>query len=492
MKCLFRLESLSGVCNRILPVTKQEFLELLRRVKAERLLSSETDILFEAAKGDRYSLSLNFIQFSSVLGSQINSEYDNGFKFECTTGEGSDVVVLFQDKFKEFADSLRGQNAREIKVKVLGYDSLYQKPILGYFEEEITEQESSTEPDTEPNTEGNLDPLPNSKPHHWGTGYNKEGRAREWPSVRENEGPINEGAQKPEKLPPKPKSNLFGVIIWGVSIAAIMVLACWFSAYQIAKLDSSKPSKKADPHAAQEAFLLEWYKNTSKAEASFENGQLVTARQLIGNFLYLRKKKGFEPNKGMDEVLTYRSYYLLGKIYDLLEDSYKSCQNFLKAKNTASNPYRYDRRELEGFIERQFLKLKEQGMGGLIDETRKALKPVNQKWLDSVVEIAADETAIDVTPDGETIVLIQTMEPYSGWVKFFHDSGAIKELIHYDHGQRHGHYRSWKIDGSVASIATYHKGKKTGLNPTFGDDGKAYNIPMYRDGKLLEPRKGYE
>lgn len=95
MKCLFRLESLSGVCNRILPVTKKEFLELLRRVKAERLLSSETDILFEAAKGDRYSLSLNFIQFSSVLGSQINSEYDNGFKFECTTGEGSDVVVLF-------------------------------------------------------------------------------------------------------------------------------------------------------------------------------------------------------------------------------------------------------------------------------------------------------------------------------------------------------------------------------------------------------------
>ena len=86
---------------------------------------------------------------------------------------------------------------------------------------------------------------------------------------------------------------------------------------------------------------------------------------------------------------------------------------------------------------------------------------------------------------GIQFFFLKPRRPYSGWAKFFHNSGAIKELIHYDQGERHGHYRSWKIDGSVASIATYYKGKKTGLNPQFGDDGKASNIPLYRNGKPI-------
>jgi antitoxin component YwqK of YwqJK toxin-antitoxin module len=91
-------------------------------------------------------------------------------------------------------------------------------------------------------------------------------------------------------------------------------------------------------------------------------------------------------------------------------------------------------------------------------------------------------------PVAEILVLNQTKEPYSGWVKSFHEAGSIKELIHYAQGQRHGHYRSWKIDGTVASIATYQKGKKTGLNPTFGESGQVDSIPMYKDGRLLEPK----
>ena len=49
-------------------VIKKEFSELLKRLKTERLLSSEAEDLFRAAKGNRYSLKLNFIQFSLALG----------------------------------------------------------------------------------------------------------------------------------------------------------------------------------------------------------------------------------------------------------------------------------------------------------------------------------------------------------------------------------------------------------------------------------------
>tara|TARA_B110000003_G_scaffold190706_1_gene189459 strand:- start:6257 stop:7114 length:858 start_codon:yes stop_codon:yes gene_type:complete len=134
-------------------VIKKEFLELLKRLQNERLLSSEAADIFRIAQGNRYSLKLNFIQFSSVLGRQINSDYNDGYKFECITEEGLDVLVLFQGEHKELVGSLSGQTSRETNVQVLGYDSLYQKPILGYVEEEITQQESDVEDDLEAEAE---------------------------------------------------------------------------------------------------------------------------------------------------------------------------------------------------------------------------------------------------------------------------------------------------------------------------------------------------
>ena len=124
---------------------KKEFSELLKRLKTERLLSSEAEDLFRVAKGNRYCLKLNFIQFSSVLGRQLDSNYNSGYKFECITEEELDVLVLFQDEHEELVGSLSGQTSREINVQVLGYDSLYQKPILGYVEGEITQQELDVE-----------------------------------------------------------------------------------------------------------------------------------------------------------------------------------------------------------------------------------------------------------------------------------------------------------------------------------------------------------
>ena len=494
---------------------EKEFLELLKRLKNERLLSSEAENLFSAAKGNRYALKLNFIQFSSVLGRQLNSDYNSGYKFECITEEELDVLVLFQDEHKELVGSLSGQNSREINVQVLGYDSLYQKPILGYLEGEISQQQLEGEDDgqgevkgkseanaevevkAEVKAEGGVEAnnkvkdLLESGPNYREEDPKKLGAELKEGGAWESKRPINESVEdailnrdqfkEDGDFPDEPK-NTVGNVITGLFIIFVLVVLPAFLGSHTDDSERPKVSKQLD---SKQGFLLKWARNTERAEQSFGSDKLGAARHNITEYLYLSKKKGFKGDNGMAEVYTYRSYLLLGKIYDRLEDSYKACQNLLKAKKTASNPYRYDRRELENLIDKQFLKLKEQGMGDLIDEKKRALTPINQKWLESVIEIAADEEKIGVASDGYSIFFLKTKEPYSGWAKFFHDSGAIKELIHYDQGERHGHYRSWKIDGSVASMATYYKGKKTSLNPQFGDDGKAYNIPLYRNGKPI-------
>lgn len=176
---------------------KKEFLELLKRLQNERLLSSEAADNFRIAQGNRYSLKLNFIQFSSVLGRQINSDYNDGYKFECITEEELDVLVLFQGEHKELVGSLSGQTSRETNVQVLGYDSLYQKPILGFVEEEITQQESDVEDDLEVEAEAEVEDEVQAK-------YNiknilKSGTNHSTEDPKKVEGELKEGSA-PKKL----------------------------------------------------------------------------------------------------------------------------------------------------------------------------------------------------------------------------------------------------------------------------------------------------
>ena len=240
-----------------------------------------------------------------------------------------------------------------------------------------------------------------------------------------------------------------------------------------------------------------FYSNLRKAERSFERGQLAAARLQARKALYFVNREDSGLGSDDHKIFNVHLHTLLGRIYDRVGDSYESCKSFSKAKTywyqqqrVLLDPKMGPTRNLEESIDKQLLKLKEQGMEGLIHESTKTLKPVDKKWIDSVIRMAVEDSQLEAAtrPVGEILVLTQTKEPYSGWVKTFHETGSIKEIIHFSEGQRHGHYRSWKTYGPVASIATYNKGKKTGLNPTFGEDGIARNIPMYKDGRLLETK----
>jgi len=484
-------------------VTRNEFLELLARAKTERLLSSEAEKLFGAAKGKQYSLTLDFISYSSAFGRQIHSEYDNGYKFECATADDLQVVVLFQEKCKEFVDQLRGQTSREILLEVLGYDSLYQKPILGYLVKEFTDQVLTPgpapapipEPIPEPIPGPDMDTLANSEPHHWTKGSNRIGK--HWASG--NLQPILDEIQEAHQPPADSKSwgGIRTFVLGALFVMFLIAGAIFFSDFE-AKSETARPltATLTDTRRQQitsRAFDFDF----RAAEKSFESGQYAIARwQTLSaldhiNFRY----SGLSGQE--NKRLNYRAHNLLGRIYDRVGENYESYRSFHQAKKfyyrqgrIKADPKSPEARSLEEFIDKQLLKLKDQGMGSLIDESKRTLNPVNKKWLDSVIRTAADDSQLTTGPKPLTLVLVQTKEPYSGWVKTFHKTGSIKELTHYAQGQRHGHYRSWKIDGTVASIATYDKGRKTGLNPTFGEIGHAdsNSIPMYKNGRLLEAK----
>ena len=477
-------------------MTRDEFLELLARANTERLLSSEADKLFGAAKGKQYSLTLDFISYSSAFGRQIHSDYDNGYKFECTTADDLQVVVLFQEKCKEFVDQLRGQTSREIHIEVLDYDSLYQKPILGYLTEEFTERVLTPEPAPppipepipEPILESDIDLFTNSEPHHWTKGSNQIGRSGASGSLQ----PILKRIHEANDLPPQPKSRWLATTAVVASILTILIVAPIVLSLGKMNIQTTSPTGGVP---RKEITFNAFYSNFRKAERSFERGQLAAARLQARKALYFINRNDSGLGSDDHKIYNVHVHTLLGRIYDRVGDSYESCKSFSKAKTywfqqqrVFLDPTMGPTRNLEESIDKQLLKLKEQGMEGLIHESKKTLKPVDKKWIDSVIRMAVEDSQLEAAtrPVGEILVLTQTKEPYSGWVKTFHETGSIKEIIHFSEGQRHGHYRSWKTYGPVASIATYNKGKKTGLNPTFGEDGKAYNIPMYKDGRLLE------
>ena len=113
-------------------MTKEEILALFRDLKSRSLFSSELDKILTPAKGQKFSMELSFSSASPCLGRQIDSFYDNGYKAECSIdGEDLEFIVLFSKEHSDFVDNLGAGNDFEVLLRVLGYDSLYKKPILG-------------------------------------------------------------------------------------------------------------------------------------------------------------------------------------------------------------------------------------------------------------------------------------------------------------------------------------------------------------------------
>ena len=100
-------------------MSKNDFYEILNKIKTENLFSSQAVELFSSCVGGKFEVELSFLQFTSVFGRQLDSKYDNGFKFDCVTNDQQEVIILFPEGSKTaymwdwmstFKDGTKGQN----------------------------------------------------------------------------------------------------------------------------------------------------------------------------------------------------------------------------------------------------------------------------------------------------------------------------------------------------------------------------------------------
>ena len=137
-------------------MNNKEFINAVNTVKANRLMSAETDASLAPFKESPISFDLELISSTKTLGSQGGAAYTGGYSIVCCVkNEDVEVQVLLGANSNKMIESLnKGDNLTE-ELKFVSYDSLFQRPIMG----QVT-SDSSLEDKVETNDEKIKGPPP--------------------------------------------------------------------------------------------------------------------------------------------------------------------------------------------------------------------------------------------------------------------------------------------------------------------------------------------
>ena len=135
---------------------KTEFINAVNTVKANRLMSAETDASLAPFKESPISFDLELISSTKTLGSQGGAAYTGGYSIVCCVkNEDVEVQVLLGPNSNKMIESLnKGDNLTE-ELNFVSYDSLFQRPIM----RQVT-SDSSLEDKVEKNDEKIKGPPP--------------------------------------------------------------------------------------------------------------------------------------------------------------------------------------------------------------------------------------------------------------------------------------------------------------------------------------------
>ena len=113
-------------------MNNKEFINAVNTVKANRLMSAETDASLAPFKESPISFDLELISSTKTLGSQGGAAYTGGYSIVCCVkNEDVEVQVLLGANSNKMIESLnKGDNLTE-ELKFVSYDSLFQRPIMG-------------------------------------------------------------------------------------------------------------------------------------------------------------------------------------------------------------------------------------------------------------------------------------------------------------------------------------------------------------------------
>ena len=140
---------------------KKDFIESIRLANEKRGFSSEIESSLKGYKGLKMQFDLSFVSYTKTFGSQYGSNYEGGYSVTCKDLDSNfEMVVLFEagDNQKIEALSVGGEINEE--VEYIGYDNLYQKPIMGHSLPLSVHDVKNEKPENENSNQVQITPIP--------------------------------------------------------------------------------------------------------------------------------------------------------------------------------------------------------------------------------------------------------------------------------------------------------------------------------------------
>ncbi len=128
-------------------------LGVLADLTENRRLSFEVAGLIKPFEGEAYTLSLSLVSVTNTLGNRFGSEYNDGSTLTCKLEGGNlEANVQTRPQEKSFVEGLVSGTTFDLRVTLLDFDALYQRPIFGSVPEtgEPVAEAPATEPVDEP------------------------------------------------------------------------------------------------------------------------------------------------------------------------------------------------------------------------------------------------------------------------------------------------------------------------------------------------------
>ncbi|MFP6901075.1 MAG: hypothetical protein VCA36_09030 [Opitutales bacterium] len=158
-------------------MSSQELFATLAYLAGNRLLGIEADAKLDPFRGQDFDLGLVFDSASRTIGTRFDNAYEQGYTVICKMEEDEDleIAVLMLPDDNDKVDALTKGDTFEAKLKVLDYDSLFQRSVFGQTIEEGDDPEPQEEPESygttpeaylpqEPAQQPELEPEPEPEP----------------------------------------------------------------------------------------------------------------------------------------------------------------------------------------------------------------------------------------------------------------------------------------------------------------------------------------
>lgn len=139
---------------------KKDFIESIKLANEKRGFSSEIESSLKSYKGLKMQFDLSFVSYTKTFGSQYGSNYEGGYSVTCKDlDSNSEMVVLFKAGDNQKIEALSVGGKLNEEVEYIGYDNLYQKPIMGHSLPLSAHDEKNEKPENENSNQVQITPI---------------------------------------------------------------------------------------------------------------------------------------------------------------------------------------------------------------------------------------------------------------------------------------------------------------------------------------------